>query len=279
MPDDVQTSNAEPAEKLTSTQEPASSTSDSPPQAAQPTLEEMLSETRAKLERLEQNNKGTFQEWQREKQARENLENQVRQLQSFQQSVQTQQPKGMTEEEEEKAYVDALLNQDHARAAEIRRKQRERVIEEANQRFTGYLTQAAQQSGRVNAMGQVLTKMGISANDPVVPKIQERVQQMKQDPAYANAFNNDESLMFLFAAKDVVAEQKLDGKAATEKARQIAVDEAATESSTTGGSGKSQKSTEKMYFNDNERKAINMWAQMKDANPNEIERRQKEKRA
>jgi len=50
-----------------------------------------------------------------------------------------------------------------------------------------------------------------------------------------------------------------------------------------------------MYFNDNERKAINMlaksrrismadaerryWAQMKDANPNEIERRQKEKRA
>jgi len=153
MPDDVQTSNAEPAEKLTSTQEPASSTSDSPPQAAQPTLEEMLSETRAKLERLEQNNKGTFQEWQREKQARENLENQVRQLQSFQQSVQTQQPKGMTEEEEEKAYVDALLNQDHARAAEIRRKQRERVIEEANQRFTGYLTQAAQQSGRVNAMG------------------------------------------------------------------------------------------------------------------------------
>lgn len=298
MSDDAQTLNEqEPSGQTDSPQEDVS-TSETSPQAAQSSLEQQLAETRTRLQQLENTNKGNYTEWLRAKQENDALRAQMGQIQYQQQqlSQQVQRPSAPTDEDMAREEQNALIEGNLTKLSEIRRSQRQRAKDEVMQEFSQQLVQASQQSSRYQAVNTILANMGIKdQNDPRIQQIRAKSEEIARNPIYAAIVQNDPNILFTLAAKEVELESKLTAQATTEKARQISVDNAVSETTQGGGKPGSTKPPEKMYFTPDEQRAINIiergskvsraeaerryWSNLRLTKPDEVDRRLKERRA
>jgi len=155
MAENDQTSVEEPVTSLTSDPEPESISDDDASKTAQPTVEELqakLAEIQSKNARLENNYKGTFSEWNREKQERERLQNLINQRFESKEEVRKD-PEFPSDDELAKREHEAILNGDVASLAAIRKIEREKSKNEAarevSEMIQGVTTQQNQQSSLV----------------------------------------------------------------------------------------------------------------------------------
>ena len=225
--------------------------------AAEPTVEELKQQN----QRLRSNLKGRQQEAERYKSRATELEGLVGSYQRMAPPQPQYQPppppQGPSDEDLARAEHQAILDSKFDVLAEIRRTQRQRTLQEAQQGQVALLTQLGQVAQSNTLTSSYLNRMGITPNSQQDRAFRSRLEEMRRDPEYLDMANTPNALARL-AAAEVRAD--FAGKTVTvkEKERELSSGEAHTESarpSTASVPGRTVRS-EAMYFSEKEMKLL-----------------------
>ncbi len=257
MPDDNLTSVEEPVEPqadVTSDTGPDDSTEQVPTgEAAAPTVEDLQKQN----ERLRANLKGRQSEAERERARARELEQTLARYQTAPAPAPAYQPPAeLSDEELGKLEQNYLVEGKYQEVGQHRRKERERTIQEAENRITRRLADMAIQAQSAQSVQRFLAKHGLT--DPQNPDFQvarRRMDEMNRDPDYAWAQGNPATLAAL-AAQEISYGKAARKGAATEKARSDSSEGAGTEPPKPKGLPGTTKPVAKMYFADGDQKMI-----------------------
>lgn len=225
--------------------------------AAEPTVEELARQN----DRLRANLKGRQKETERWKTRAGELEGVVGSYQRMtpqqQLQYQPQVPQGPSDEDLAKAEHQAILDGRFDTLAEIRRAQRQRTLQEAQQGQVALLTQLGQAAQSNTLTSSYLSRMGIAPNTEQDRAFRSRLEEMRRDPEYADMAQNSNALARL-AAAEVSRDFTGRKSSAKERDREDSAADAHTESarsSTAAVPGRTIREPN-MYFTDQEAKYI-----------------------
>jgi len=246
MPDTDQTSVEEPVVDPTPDPEPASDSNDSTSKTAQPTVEEL----QAKLNRLENNYKGTFQEWNREKQERERLQNIINERMAAPPPPPPKKdPEYPSDEELAKREHAAIIDGDMPTLASIRKIQREKSTSEAASQLSEMIQTVSNTQRQQSSLSNYLKSRGITdTSSPLYQQVSNRAREIANDQNYSFAHGNMANIVAI-AANEVIAKSNHGLQDASDAARDLAANAAVTEPGKNNGKIPGAKpATDKIYL-------------------------------
>jgi hypothetical protein len=257
MSDDDLTSVEALADGVTAEIEPETASDVAPgSDAPEPTVEEL----RQQNQRLRANLKGRQQEAERYKSRATELEGLVGSYQRMAPPQPQYQPpvqQGPSDEDLARAEHQAILDGKFEVLADIRRAQRNRTLQEAQQGQVALLTQLGQVAQSNTLTSSYLTRMGIVPNSEQERAFRSRLDEMRRDPEFSDLANSPNALARI-AAAEVRADFTGRKVTAREKEREDSAAGAHTESArpaTASVPGRAARE-QTMYFSEKEMKLL-----------------------